>query len=175
MNNNEWVGTAPEHPLSAHDWQWVSIEHHLNTHWVCTNANEWVWTLVSAHDCHWVIIECDSPWCDHVKVLICVRTEHSLNTCECAWTPLGQYWTHPECLVLVSVHEHLWVSMEHPLNTCEYMWTTLSENWTHPECLWIFVNANEWVGTSREHSLSNHECLWVSIRKVWMCSSRVVN
>jgi hypothetical protein len=82
--------TAPEHPLNAHECQRVSIEHPLNTHWVRMKVIEWVWKLVSVHECVWVVIEHDSPCCDHEKVLIFVRTEHSLNDCECAWTPLSQ-------------------------------------------------------------------------------------
>jgi hypothetical protein len=133
-------------------------EHVLNTSWTLVSANEcqWVsrnslWTPIECawmplseyehawivHKCHWVIIEIEhnSPWCDNEKDLICVRTDHTLNACECMWMPLSEFWTSPD---------HLWVC----LNTFEW-------DWTHPECLLVSMNASEWVGTSPEHPLSD--------------------
>ena len=148
--------SPPEHPLSARECQWVSG----NTPWTpieCTwpPLSEWEHPL-SAHDRLWVIIERDSPWWEHEKVLVHVRNEHALNACECTWMPLSQYWTPP--WTLVSARQCQWVSIAHPLNT-------------H----WVHMNANEWVGTSPEHPLSAHDRLWVSIWTVWMRTSRVVN
>jgi hypothetical protein len=33
VNTNEWAGTSPEHPLSAHEWLWVSLQ----KVWMCTS------------------------------------------------------------------------------------------------------------------------------------------
>jgi hypothetical protein len=113
-------------PMSEY---WTSPEHQLSTH----HHNS-------------VIIECNSSWCDNEKVLICVRTEHSLNVCECAWTPLSQYWTCPEHLwvhvnafksvlntpwMLVSAHECQWVSGNIPWIPIECTWMPMSE-WDYP-------------------------------------------
>jgi hypothetical protein len=124
VNTNEWVGTAPEHPSSAHEHHWVggnSLWTPIECTWMPLSECE---HPLSPHDRHWVIIERDSPWYDHEKDHICVRAEQSLNTCECPWVPLRQYWTPPDLLVrmntfewvlntpwtLVSAHEHQWVS-----------------------------------------------------------------
>ena len=92
-----WI--PPEHPLSALECQWMSG----NSPWT---PIECAWMPfsecehpMSVHDCHWVIIEHDSPRCDHEKDLICVRTEHALNASECA------------CEQPLSAHECLWVSI----------------------------------------------------------------
>ena len=148
--------TPPEHPLSARECQWVSIEHPLNTQWVHMNANEWVlnspWTPIecawptlsgceqpmSAHDGHWVIVECDSLWCDYEKDLICVRTEHVLNACKWPWMPV-KYWTPPEHLL--SARECQWVRIDHllktPLSAHECQWVSGNSPWTPNECAWM--------------------------------------
>jgi len=208
MNTNEWLWTAPEHPLSAHEHHWVSV----NTQWVCMTAietslnathhgvtmkkiafewelnspwmwlsarerlrvsiehplntvsvHEWQWVSgnspwtpiecawtplsecehpMSVHDCHWVIIECDSLWCDHEKDCICVRIEQPLNAVECAWMPASEYWIPPECC-WVHVNAFEWV-----LNT----------PWTH----WVCVNGIEWVLSSPWTPI---ECTWMPLRK----------
>jgi hypothetical protein len=98
VNANEWVLNTSWTPIECAWMPMSEWEYPLNTH-ECA----WPWLSecqhpFSVHNHLWVIIECNSPWCDHEKVLICVRTVHSLNACECAWLPLSQYWTHPECL-----------------------------------------------------------------------------
>jgi len=116
MNTNEWVRTAPEHPLSTHEWNWVSVNTHcghmntieslLNvTHHGVTMRNISFLselndpsTLVSTPECLWVNIE------------------HALNACECAWTSLSEYWTCSECL---------WACM----HTNEWMRTALNMHW----------------------------------------------
>jgi hypothetical protein len=140
INVNEWMGSAAEHPFSVMWWMPFSECDHP----------------MSAHDCHWVIIECDSPWCDHENDCICVRIEQPLNTIECIWMPVSEYWITPE--QPLSGHECLWESAELPLNANKCVWMWLSVYWTPPE-----------------HPLSTHECIWVSISKVWICTSRVVN
>jgi len=137
MNANEWVGRAPEHPLSVHECNWVIV----NTHWVCMTAIESL------------LMRLTMVW--HEKDRTYVRTEWLLNTCECVWMPLSEWWTPPKCLwvhlntfewvlnkpwMLVSVHDHQWVSENSP--------------WTSIECTWMPFSK-----------------LW----KVWMCTSRVVN
>ena len=121
--------------IQQHGCQWRSNGHPLNTHWGCMNAIEWVraliecaWMLLSecehilsAHECHWVNTECNSPWYDHEKDLIHVRTEHALNACECTWMPLSEHWTPPECL---------WVCV----NASEWV---LNTPWTPIECAWM--------------------------------------
>ena len=114
VSMSEW-----EQPLKTH---WVHMnanEWALNTHWVRGNAIESLlnktyhgvtmgkiafvselntpWTLVSARECLWVIIE------------------HPLNARECTWMPMSEYWTPPE-----HPNECAWMSMsewEQPLNT----------------------------------------------------------
>ena len=189
VNANEWVGTAPEHPLSVHKCHWVRV----NTHWGSMNTTESLLNvthhgvatrklsfvselntpsmLVSAHEYLWVSIE------------------HTLNACECTWTPLSQYWTHPECLWVcvntfewalnapwmhVSAYECLWVSGNIPWPPIECAWLPLwltmvwpwessHQNWTLPECLWVHMNAFESVLNTPWMLVSAHECLWVSI------------
>ena len=79
VNTNEWVGTAPEHPLSVHECHWVSV----NTHWVRMNTIE---SLLNATH-HGVTLrkisfvwELTSPWlrlsaCECLRVSI----EYPLN------------------------------------------------------------------------------------------------
>ena len=147
MNANEYVGTAREHPMRAHDHQWVTG----NSPWT---SIECAWMplsecehLLSAHECHWVIIECNSPWCDHEKD--CIRSE------------LHSPW------MLLSARERLWLSIEHSLNAIECTWTPLSEYWTLPECLWVRVNTFEWVLKMPWMLVSAHECQWVSGNSLW--------
>ena len=158
MTANEWGGTAPEHPLSAHEcqWvsgtapehpfsmhecQWVSIEHPLNTQCVHMNVIEWVWTPI---ECAWPPL---SHYCMQLNMVWPWESSH-----------LCQNWTLPECLwvlmnafesvlntpcMLVSAHEHLWVwvSTEHTINTCECMWASMNE-WEHPlNTHWMCMNA----------------------------------
>ena len=97
MNANEWMETAPEHPLSAHECHWVNVnarQMHVNAIELLLNVTRggvtmrkttflwelnspWMW--LSAHECLWVSIE------------------YPLNTVECTWTPLSEYLTCPEC------------------------------------------------------------------------------
>jgi hypothetical protein len=172
MNANEWVGIAPEHPLSVHECKWVNG----NSPWT---PIEWTQLPMSEMDAHWTPIECAQTLmikCEHLWV--CVKgieswlnvTHHGETMRKIAFlSELNTAW------MLVTAHECLWVSIEHALNACECMWTPLSEYWTNPEHLWVCMNASVQVGTFPEHPLSVHECLWVSISKVWMQTSRVVN
>jgi hypothetical protein len=73
---SEWE-QPPEHPLSVHDHQFVSIEHPLNTHWVRMNAIE---SLLNATH-HGVtmskfsfVSELNTPW------RLVSEWEHCLNT-----------------------------------------------------------------------------------------------
>jgi hypothetical protein len=126
MNANEWVGTAPEHPLSAHERHWVSV----NTQWVCMTAIEsllnathrgvtmrkitFVWDLNSPltwssvrNACEWVL---NTPWMLlSARECLWVSVEHPLNASECTWMRLTENWTAPEHQL--SVHERLWVSI----------------------------------------------------------------
>jgi hypothetical protein len=115
---------APEHLLGEHECQCVSIEHPL-----------------SAHECHWVIIECDSPWCDHKNDRICVRTDLALNTSDCTWIPLSDYWTPTECL-WVHVNANEWVlNTQWTPNECAC--TPMSE-WEQPlNTHWMCMNTFE--------------------------------
>jgi hypothetical protein len=84
--------------------------------WVCMNVFESVlntpWMLVSAHECLWVSIE------------------HPLNTCECAWTPLSEYWTCSECLwVQVNANEWVRTSPEHQLGAHECLCVSFRKVW----------------------------------------------
>jgi hypothetical protein len=107
VNANEWVGTAPKNPLSVHECQWVS------------GSSPWTPHL-------WVIIERDWPCCDHEKVLVHVRTEHTPNACECMWVPMSEYWTPPVCLwVCVNGNEWVGTSPEHPLSVHECLWESI--------------------------------------------------
>ena len=102
--------------VSVNEHQWVSIEHLLNTHWVCMNGNRWVWTP---------IVERDSPW---------LRPWERSHLC--------QNWIHPEHLwvhmntngwvmnipwTLVSAHECQWVSGNIPWTPIECTWMPLSK------------------------------------------------
>ena len=120
MNANEWVGTASEHPLTVHECHWVS----MSMHGLCTNAIESSLKLNTTH--HGVtmkkisfVSELITPW---MLVSACeflwVSFEHPLITCEFAWTPLSEYWTHPECLLVCMNANSEW---EHPLST---LWVT---------------------------------------------------
>ena len=116
FGNGQWVsGNSPWTPLEC---TWMPM-------------SEWEHSL-SAHERHWVIIEHDSPWCDHEKDLICVRTEHTLNACECTWMSMSEYWTCPECLwVRMNVKEWVGTSPEHPLSAHECLWVSIWKVWMH--------------------------------------------
>ena len=148
--NEYW--TLPE-LVSVCECQWVSVNYPwtpIECTWMPLSECE---HPISAHDHNWVIIECNSPWCDHENDHTCVRIEQPLNSIEWAWTPVSEYWIPLECCW---VHMYdLSVCVEHLLNGTECMWMHLSENWTAPE-----------------NPLSAHECFWVSISKVWMCTYR---
>ena len=143
--------THIEHLLNACECTWMPIsewEQPLNTYWVRMNTIEWVWTpiefawkpmshywmrltmgvtmrkiafvselngpciLVSAHECLWVNIE------------------HPLSAIECAWTPLSEYWTHPECLsVHMKANEWVGTAPEHPLSAHTCLWVSIWKVW----------------------------------------------
>ena len=122
MNVNEWVETTPEHPLSAHERHWVSV----NTHyWVHMDAIE---SLLNAthhggtmrkisfvSELNTTIVSA----CEHLWVSI----EHPLNACECVWMPMSEKMPW----MLVNAHGHQWVSGNIPWTPIECAWTPLSK------------------------------------------------
>ena len=139
VNAFEWLWTAPEHPLSAYECQWLSRNSPwtpIECVWMPLSEHEHQLSL-SAHEYHWVIIECNSQWCDHEKKQICVRIEQPLNVIECSWTPLSEYWT------------------------------TLSESWPPPEHNWVCVNIFEWVLNMPWVLLNMSECISRSVNSPW--------
>ena len=94
-------------PLS-HSWTrltmvWPWERSHLCQNWTLNTP----WTLVSARERLWVIIE------------------HTLNACECTWVPMSEYWTPPEHPM--SAHECQRVSGNSPWTPIECAWMTLSK------------------------------------------------
>jgi hypothetical protein len=125
MNANEWVGTAPEHPLSADEFQWVSV----NTHWMHMTAIE---SLLNAT--HRGVTmrrvtflwESNSPWMRlSVRELMWVSIEHPLNAVECTWMHLRECWTPPERYRLC-VNPREWV-LNSPWTPIEFTWMPLSK------------------------------------------------
>ena len=126
--------------VSVHAYEWE-----LNSPWT---PIECAWLPLgecehptSEHDCHYVIIECESPWCDHEKNLMCVKTEHALNACECAWMPVSDYWTPPERL-WVRLNANEWV-LNTPWTPIECAWTSMSEWEQLLNTHWVRMNAFE--------------------------------
>ena len=165
INANKWVGTAPEHPSSAHDRLWVSIEHFLDTRWVRMTAYEWVltspWTPI---ECAWPpMSECEHLWVRMNAIESLLKAIHHDVTMR-KFSFVSELNT-PR--MLVSAHEHLWVSIEHTLNTCEHAWMPLSQYWTPPDHFWVCVNTFEWALNTPWTLVSAHECQWVSRNIHW--------
>jgi hypothetical protein len=124
-NANEWVGTAPEHPMGAHDGHWVSV----NTQWVRMTAIE---SLLNATH-HGVtmrkisfVSEMNTLW---MLVSACecllVSDEHLLNACEYPWMPMSEHWTPPEHPL--SAHECQLVSGNNLWTPMVWAWMPLSK------------------------------------------------
>jgi hypothetical protein len=146
MNANEWVGTAPEHPFSANECQWVSGSSPwspIECAWMPISE---YWTPpehpFSANECQWV--SGSSPW----------------SPIECTWMPISEYWT----------------SLEHPWSAYECQWVGVNTHWVHMNAIESLLNATHHGVTMRKFSfvselntpwtlVSVHECLWVSIEQ----------
>ena len=114
MNTFEWLWTAPEHTLSMHECQWVSVNS--------------LWTPLRVHECHWVSVNTHWVCVDaigyHLKWLIVVWPWKRMHLCE-NWTAHKRNWLCVNTFewvlnmpwMLLSVCECLWVSIEQPLNT----------------------------------------------------------
>ena len=168
-----WVSI--EHPLNTCECAWTPMSEYWSSggahecQWVSGNSSwrpiECAWLPLSecehpmsVHDHHWVIIERDSLWCDHEKDLICVRTEHALNACECVWMPVSEYWTPPECL-WVHVNANEWV-LNTPWTPIECAWMPLSEREQPLNINWVRMTTIEWVWTP-------NECAWTPLSQYW--------
>jgi hypothetical protein len=151
MNINEWVGTAPEHPVSAHERHWVSV----NTHIVHMNAIESLLnathhgvtmreiSFVSELNMSWMLVSA----CEHLWVSI----EQPLNACECVLMPMIEYWTRPERLwVCVNSNEWVGTSPEHPLSVHKWLWVSI---WKVKMCTSRVVNLKI-TGTNQIESLN---------------------
>ena len=137
VNAFEWLWTIAEHPLSVHECQWVSVnslwtpltEHEchwvsVNTHWVCMNVIE---LFLNATYCgvttrkNAFVWELNSPWTwlsTHEHLWVSGNTP--LNSIECAWMPLSEYWTLPEHYwVHVNAFEWVWTAPEHAFSAFE--------------------------------------------------------
>ena len=70
-------------------------------------------------------------------------------------------WVLNTSWMLLSVCEHLWVSIEHALNTFEYMWSPLrivNSPWTPIECTWMPLSKylEGWMHNSRVIKLKKY-------------------
>jgi hypothetical protein len=138
--------------LSTREHLWVIVHslsdcaQPLNTHWVCMNANEWVWT---ASEHHWV----------HIHAIEWVWT-----LIEWMWPPLSFYWVQ---LTVVWPQEriHFWTALE-----CKWVrLSTFERVWTPASCYWVHLNALVWVLNRPWMLLRAHESLWVSVNRPWTC------
>jgi len=142
MNTFKWPWTAPEHPFSVNECQWVSGNSPstpIECTWMPLSECEHPF---SAHECHSVIIECSSLWCDHEKKI-----------------PLCENWTAPECI-------WVWV------NTFEWVWTTPECYWVHVNAfewilntLWMLLSVRECLGVSVNSPWTSIECQWTPLNK----------
>ena len=152
-NAFEWVLNIPWMLVSARECLWVIVnspwtpiecawmpmsdcEQPLNTHWVCLNAIEWVWTPIE-YTCmplsyYWTWLTVVWQW---ERMHLC----ENWTAPECDWVHLNTAeWVLNTSWMLLSAREHLWVSIN-ALNACECMWMPLSEYWRAPEpieCAW---------------------------------------
>jgi hypothetical protein len=65
LSESEHLGVSIGHLLTAIECMWTPLsdcEQPLNIRWVCMNVIEWVWTPIECG--YWIIIECNSLWCD---------------------------------------------------------------------------------------------------------------
>jgi hypothetical protein len=114
MNANEWVRTAPEHPLSVHECHWVS----MNTHWVCRNTSD--------HEKDLICVCIEQPWMQ----LVCLNNfELVLNT---SWMLLSL--REDLCMSIehiLKAIDYVWMllrsvnSLEHPLSAHECLWLSI--------------------------------------------------
>jgi hypothetical protein len=121
MNANEWVRTAPEHLLSAHECNLVSV----NTHWVCMNAIEWVWTPIERA---WVPLSHYWTWFTMVWPWERSHLCQNWTVPEHLWVCVNAFeWVLNAPWMLVSAHERQRVSRDSPWTPIECAWTPLSK------------------------------------------------